>query len=504
MKRFKTFVCVTLLALASVSFAQDGTLPRFEPLDSCFIEIPEGVNFECGHVIVPEFHTKDTNGTVSIGVVRLLSPSDSSAEPLFHMAGGPGGSIIESAAADAGIIVEDSSSYDAQILANHDLVYVEQRGAKFSEPFLSCGPEYMADYLTIATSGGAPEESTKALYNGLKACYDGYVANGVDISAYNSLEMAADINAVREVFGYDKINYLGESYSTLLGQHIMREYPDILNAVILDGVINITNTSWEQRIAERVQGSLDTLVTRCQNDESCSTAYPTFAEDLNLAKEKLDQEPFMVDLQGFQIQVDSTIFAYAISNALYGGGGNIPLAVHGYLNDFSNDRADALSRNFFFLTTLFSADEISLIQHYGTVCAEDPPTQEDMSTEETAFSFVEKQATFDVSGYLEMCPYINPPALPDGTDDLMTSDIPVLLLHGSLDPVTPRFLVEPIREGLTTSYSFEFPNTGHIQFAAKLECAQNIVTQFLTDPMTEPDSSCIAEVPPVAFELPQE
>jgi len=38
-------------------------------------------------------------------------------------------------------------------------------------------------------------------------------------------------------------------------------------------------------------------------------------------------------------------------------------------------------------------------------------------------------------------------------------------------------------------YSVEFPNLGHFVFAER-RCARNVVTDFLSDPTTAPDSNC--------------
>ncbi len=60
---------------------------------------------------------------------------------------------------------------------------------------------------------------------------------GTDLAAYNSLENAADIEALRTALGYDQINLYGVSYGTLLALHALRLYPGALRSVILDGVV---------------------------------------------------------------------------------------------------------------------------------------------------------------------------------------------------------------------------------------------------------------------------
>ena len=70
--------------------ASTGALPRVEPLDECFVEMPEGAGYECLRVEVPEFHNEENGRSIKLGVIRLLSTADTPAEPLFFAEGGPG------------------------------------------------------------------------------------------------------------------------------------------------------------------------------------------------------------------------------------------------------------------------------------------------------------------------------------------------------------------------------------------------------------------------------
>ena len=60
---------------------------------------------------------------------------------------------------------------------------------------------------------------------------------GVDLAAYNSLENAADIDWIRQALGYDKVNFYGVSYGSLLGFHLLRTHPEWLRSAVLDGIV---------------------------------------------------------------------------------------------------------------------------------------------------------------------------------------------------------------------------------------------------------------------------
>ena len=81
------------------------------------------------------------------------------------------------------------------------------------------------------------------------------------------------------------------------------------------------------------------------------------------------------------------------------------------------------------------------------------------------------------------------------------SDLPTLLLAGSLDPITPPHWAEEAAETLPNSWVFELPAVGHGAMDSHL-CGSDIVLAFLDDPTEEPDSSCIADIDPPTFAVP--
>jgi pimeloyl-ACP methyl ester carboxylesterase len=221
-----------------------GALPRVEPLDECFVEMPEGADYECVRVEVPEFHNEDNGRSIKLGVVRLLSTADTPAEPLFFAEGGPGGSNVDTAAQIAQSMVAGEKSVFTDLLSTRDLVFFTQRGTLYAEPALMCSEETMEPILEAFFAGLSAQEREQVGTDAIKACYEEFAQAGVDFAAYNSVENAADVNSIREVLGYDQIVLYGDSYGTVLSQHVMRDYPDTLAAVILDGVDTLSAPSW--------------------------------------------------------------------------------------------------------------------------------------------------------------------------------------------------------------------------------------------------------------------
>ena len=83
----------------------------------------------------------------------------------------------------------------------------------------------------------------------------------------------------------------------------------------------------------------------------------------------------------------------------------------------------------------------------------------------------------------------------------MTSAIPALLMTGQYDPVTPEAFAASTAEGLSVAYRYSFPGQGHapVWTVWSDDCAAGIAQQFLLDPVTAPDASCIEAMPATDF-----
>ena len=75
----------------------------------------------------------------------------------------------------------------------------------------------------------------------------------------------------------------------------------------------------------------------------------------------------------------------------------------------------------------------------------------------------------------------------------VVSDIPTLVLSGRYDPVTPPAGGRLAAETLSNSFFYEFPTLAHGAMRSN-KCALQIGLQFLDDPTTEPDASCLDEL----------
>jgi hypothetical protein len=78
-------------------------------------------------------------------------------------------------------------------------------------------------------------------------------------------------------------------------------------------------------------------------------------------------------------------------------------------------------------------------------------------------------------------------------DEPVESTIPTLILAGGYDPITPPSYGRLAAETLPNSTFFEFPGYAHGVTTAG-DCPTGIVLDFIDDPGSPPDGSCIADL----------
>lgn len=97
------------------------------------------------------------------------------------------------------------------------------------------------------------------------------------------------------------------------------------------------------------------------------------------------------------------------------------------------------------------------------------------------------------------CAVWNVPSAGQGLTAATRSDVPVLLVSGALDGITPPGFAETAASSLPNSRQLVFPGAGHAVFSTSPECFVTVMANFLDRPARF-DSSCVGaeEVPPFA------
>jgi len=499
---------VLLLGLTIMpSLAQDDFVPAFEATE-CWFEVPFGRTIDCGYVTVPENRIKASNTNtvrLAVAVMRTLS-SNPEPDPIIYLDGGPGGETISSLES---FYLDTFMEFDG---ANRDVIFFDQRGIGFSEPRLFCQDTIDLEYDLLDDLLPIEEESD--LYDeALFACRDRYLEQGIDLNSFNSSENAADVNDIRRALGYEELNLLGISYGSLLGQVVMRDFPEVVRSSILDGVVlpeSIQFTLGGQ--LNQIDRALQALFDACEADSFCNSQYPDLENVLlDLAREwnENPESVIVATLTEEQDAIEETYPALVSGDEMLGAVITmlysrflVPI-IPQMIYDIQDGGYNILGIILGF--RLESGLEFSEVMMLSVICLEDGPyLNEDLFTEvrgsvsEVAAEYVPESSIPD-SYLIDYCTnWVQGGSAPEVYSPVV-SDIPTLLLSGEFDPVTPFDFAEAVAENLSTSYSYLFPAFGHGSSIAG-GCPTDISVEFINNPMSEPDASCIADMPAITFE----
>ncbi|MCK6581125.1 MAG: alpha/beta hydrolase [Anaerolineae bacterium] len=502
----RKLVILTIFVLLNSTLsvlAQDAFTPQFEPVENCFVPLPAEIDYDCGYVGVPDFYTGESIRELQLGIVRLNTSSDTPGTPLFMLLGGPGESIATPLSVIPtllGVGADPSAGVTpfARILQNHDIIFMTQRGTEFSTPFLTC-PE-IGGLAYIGYEQQLDQDASEALFaDTLSACVARHEADGVDFNAFNSEASAADVVSVAEALGYDRIIYYGESYGAQLGQFVMRDHPDILEAVILDGANPLSKTSWVQDRAQSFQSALDTVATMCAERPDCAAAFGDLHTSIDAIAAQFSAGPIAYTFQDPENPDVSLSFNIGLGDVAIYLAGNfdllhnflLPLTIHQLAE--GNLEVVGLTKATNILQSQGASSNSALLMQLSIVCSDDPVFADSEADSEGVSELAIAAGRGEAAIFRTGCSVINVQQLPESSDVDVSRDIPTLLFSGGLDTRTPTARNQEVADRLPNSRVIVFPTGAHVQ-VPNIPCANELLADFVADPssLDSLDESCAA------------
>jgi pimeloyl-ACP methyl ester carboxylesterase len=436
-----------------------------------------GPEFECGYLTVPENRAKHAGPSIRIPIARLKAAAPNpKPDPIVFLAGGPGGSAL----------LEQSGVKGWN--ADRDVIFVGQRGTIKAEPFLSC-PE-VDDFRQRAAQLESTDSATVALADAaVRACHDRLISAGWDLSSYNTTENAADIADLRTALGITQWNVYAVSYGTDLAMQLLRDHPDGIRAVVLDGVVPPQLRSIEKDWSAAAEG-YHALFGACAADAWCNSFFPNgfarftkLVDDLTVAPRKVTVDG---DSRGHEGEV--VIDGFKLADLVVRGSNDsdlqarIPSLLHDLAEDAGTRAAAAL------LPGNLPIGLFGYGLQWGVQCSEYVPF-----TSQKKMLADAKHALPDfpdaVLSLLPQAPYVfadcktwDVKPAPKRITQPARSGIPILLVSGALDSLTPPSWAEVARTTLTNAHYIVFPAAGHGVFHWAPGCLTAVMLDFLDRP----------------------
>lgn len=457
--------------------------------------------FECGYVRVPEFHAEPNGKEIKLAVAILPGLNAATRDAFVVAQGGPGGSTL-----DTFVSFFQPGYYPAveTLRAERDIVLYDQRGTLYAQPALTC-PEELELTLRTIEQEIPDEEANRQYEEAALACRARLVQAGVNLDAYNSIENALDIEDVRRALGYDKFDFYGVSYGTLLALHGLRETPDVFRSVILDAVVPAQRNP-NSEIAQSENRAFEQLFHTCAADAKCGRAYPNLKQVFYAQVDALNEKPARVPVtdsapegsgKTYNAVIDGDAFMDLLFQFIYNT--ELVPALPQMIFDAREGRYTFVEA--FYPTVVFDRTFASGM-YYSVMCAEDADfTLNDLAPEGVDPHIAKAQAR-DTAAFLELCQKWNVRQLGARADEPVTAQVPTLVLSGDFDPITPPPFGQEAANTIRPSYVLEFPAYGHGALTSG-NCADEIVAEFVRQPERAPDTRCIArDASQVAFITP--
>jgi pimeloyl-ACP methyl ester carboxylesterase len=439
-------------------------------LTDCVLKSPgieSQVDAKCGSLSVSEDPSDPGSRQIdlNIAVVEAIRRSPQP-DPLFILVGGPGQSAIETYPALSGTVF--------RIHEERDIVLVDQRGTGESNP-LRC-----LDPLDETLEGDEVVARLKECPARLDA----------DLRFYTTDIAMQDLDRVRSALSYETINLYGVSYGTRAALVYLKMYPARVRSMILDAVVDPSFVLY-QDAARDGQRALDLFFERCEADEACSSTYPGLRSEFEQMLQELRESPVDIIIahpitgKPLDFTVTETALTNIIFNTLYSADlvAMLPLAIHqAYVED---NYAPLITQAYVLDAGIYDG------MFYTVACAEDAPLLTGAEEEPGIFGS-------SVQNFIEVCEAWPQSEPPEVVHEPVKSGVPVLMLSGDADPITPPWHAEALTESLSNSLHLTFSGMGHGNGGS--DCTTRIIDSFIESASTSGlDTTCVESIKPPPF-----
>lgn len=494
-----------LLSNAAPAVRAQGPLPGSFTPGPCPIPAPAGYALDCGMLTVAESRQRPGGRTIQVAVAIVRSPNPQKRpDPVLFLAGGPGQPALP--------LIAQAPLIFSEILATRDMVFVDQRGTGYSRPALNCAPVAAAPARFLVPFGAALQDRPALLQAGidsLLACGARFRAEGIDLSAYTSVESAADLEDLRIALGYAQWNLYGGSYGSRLGLTAMRYRPETIRSAVLDAVYPL-----QANFHTEVFGTFDTALRRlsaaCAADPACATAYPDTRGAFARVVERMNREAVVLPILNLETGealdylpftgVDLTVIIFQLMYVTPA----LPLlpAVIGEADQGNYEPLAVLTSSLFTGQLPGDVPIISQGMQVAVQCNEDATFAQARDfvaarDQHRAVAGLAFSPLFHES-MLEICVAWGLRATNAAENQAVRSNVPALLISGELDPITPPANAREAARTLSRATQLVVPQGGHTASVLN-PCLQATIVRFIDAPERAPDASCLAQEPPLPF-----
>ena len=406
-------------------------------------------------------------------------------DPVFYIAGGPGSSATE----DAPYVAEEFK----KVREKRDLVFLDQRGTGGSHP-LNCTFFNAADLQSYLEYWNPLAEVRK--------CREELEKNS-DLRLYTTTIAMDDLDEVRAALGYRKINISGGSYGTRAAQEYIKRHGKNVRAAHLHGV-SPTSQFMPRDFPQHTERALNGVIDECLTDGACRGAFPALRPEAQAVLQTLRRGAVEAEVKrasdgkAVRVRLSRNLAAEAVRYMLYstGGASRLPLILHTAAQGNFTPLAEAA---IFYRQQIVGSGANGL--YLSITCAEDLPwikAGEGERNGENTFL-----GDYRLRQQREACALWQQGKIPGDYAAPTRSDVPVLIMTGEWDPVTPPLYGDMIAKNLPNSLHVVVPSGGHgFGGLEGLDCVSNLIAEFFDKGTVKGlDTACVKNIRRRGFQL---
>jgi pimeloyl-ACP methyl ester carboxylesterase len=479
---------LTLLFMSATALSTTAEARKLGTLDfhACSLPVPQTsitVSAQCATLKVAENPAQPKGRQIELALAWIPAKGEAEADPVFMIAGGPGQSALESYPSLHPVFND--------VIKKRNIILVDQRGTGKSNPLIckdAAGKSAVGENEAIAKL----DLGKARLF--AKNCAE-ELSKRADTRFYSTGFAIGDLDLVRAKIGADKINIYGVSYGTRVAQQYAMHYPQHTRTVVLDGVVpNSLILGAEHAI--NLEAALNLYFARCTADKICRERFGNPREKLDTLRTQLLKAPMTVNyndpMSGEAKQDKLDIGSMATVARMYAYSPLTASMLPLLLTQASQGNAGPLLAQAQMMNQSLG-DAIMHGMQLSVICGEDAaelkadPASENTIIGNSMIGFLKAQC--------EVWPYSKRAA--DFREPLK-GNVPVLLLSGEFDPVTPPRYGAAVAKYLPNSRHIIVKGQGHN--VLPVGCVPKIFARFIDSADAKNlDAKCLdslAYVPP--------
>ena len=447
----------------------------FKPCELAAPQTGATTSAYCAPFSVPENWDAPDGRKIDLKLALLASTAAAPpADPVVLIAGGPGQAATESWPQAAASL--------APMREKRNMIMLDQRGTGGSNA------------LTCARSG----DETETAYDldrvraETKACLDKVSAHA-DPRFYTTTMALRDLEALRDALGKPRFNLVGVSYGTRVAQQYARTYPDAVRSIILDSAVPNDNALGSD-FAGNLDAALKAQFAVCAADAKCAKAFGDPWASLEKLRTKLREKAVEVS---YRDPVDNaqktmrvgpeTLAALARMYAyMPETGALLPLGIaRAVAGDYAPLAGQAQMLGMQMKSLADNAMQLSVI------CSEDADRLAARDADKDTLL-----GTRFVDVLKTQCGIWPHGTRPADFNAPLTGDVPVLILGGEFDPVTPPRYAEAIVKTLPKGRVLIAKGQGHSVLGRG--CFPKLAARFVdTRDALSLDADCVKDFSPI-------